>query len=670
MLVVAALLIGVSLTLVLMTGIFRTTYVNDMTSFSDRTAEVMGHRDPRDLSPDELLTVSKQLPRLNWEMLLKRIPRLIMLILSGLFIPAVAAVLYIRHPRRIRRRYESRTLTAWEAPTVVSFLQSCTSALRLPPLRLEVAEARSKLAMPQTFGRPGKEVLLLHGAPGFLEDTWGDTAKTVVLHEVGHIVNGDAQDREKSRALWIGLVAFLGLTFCVLWGFALLGVSLARGAEQASMTFAAASLAILRATGLFTPMLLLVWFIWLGLVRIREFYADYRVALWGRGESLRKLLRMQESKSRWWERSKWWGMVWEQWGQHKWWTLCAGALERAAERIEPIWRSHPSYRLRRLVLADPTQLFRVPSDLALVTGFLLSLLITNLIAPAIELASLLNLLTETFFWWIAGPLLAALSSPWKELTLILGRVIVVVGPFLVFCSLLLGIPAYLVARAIGVQVQREAVADLAEGNRWGYLRSLRPAILMALGVEGGFLLTPTGAVLGGLHLDAGMRLSWIAGMTFLTWLWLAYMRALTRFTLGVHVGPSFPGKLSRFVNASAVALLIVLFWPAAFTRMAFILNYREMPRWGIPENVTNQEFINYIHVTGIMLAAFAVAAYVFWTGGCLFFCAARLWHMKIRCHSCGDPLPRGFAVGRSCASCGEPLAAWIYNRPDPTADLS
>lgn len=663
MLVIAAVLVGITLGIVAVAGFFRVSYRKEMENFTDRTFEVVGRRDPRDLKPEEILKVSRELPSLNMGMFIRLTPRLIAPILCASFILGFAAVLYFRHPRRLRRRYKSHALIAEHAPSVATFLQKVTTSLALAPPRLEVTEEENNFAEAQTFGLPGKEVLLLHGSPGFLERTWGDTARTVLLHEVGHIVNGDAQDREKSRALWIAFAAFIALMLLLVGVAILTAIYFAKGAEATRASLGVVGLMLLRAAGLLVPMMLLIWSIWFGLIRIREYYADYRVMQWGFGKALKNLLRMKERKGRWWERSKLWSAAWERWGQENWWKRLAGASEWILERIEPLWKSHPSYRQRQRALEESTQLFRISSDLALITGLLLSLLVTNLVMPTFELAAFLSLITDAVFWWLLGPLFAVLSHPWNEYFLILGRLIVVVLPLVIFCSLAMVIPTYLVARVLGVQVQREAMADLAKGDRWGYLRSLRPAILLSLGLEGGFLLTPIGLPLRS-HVDTSLRLFWLGSMSVFVWLWLLYTRALTRFTLGVHVGATFPRGLSRRVNISAVVLLLVLFWPIGFARLAFLIHHEEFPSWGFRDVSSAQNFGGFIYATSIMLAFFALVFYVVWAGIVAVAVAMRLWARRAKyCPSCGEPVVLGFAVGRPCASCGEPLAAWAYDRP-------
>ena len=662
MLLVTALLVGTNTGSLLVTRVDGPDFARRMIEFAIRASDVTRHRDPRELSPDQVLELSRKLPPLAWEMFLSQSPRLLAPALFGLVLLGLATVLYVRHPHRVRRRHGSQPLVAEQAPTVVSFLRHWTETLGIPQLKVETADG---LAEAQTFGLRGQEVLLLHGSPALLEKTWGDTAKTIVLHEIGHVANGDAQDREKSRAIWIALSILLAAISCALGLLALTEVARASPGREAGAARSALAVAIPSlpwAVWYLAPPLLLSGLIWAGLVRARELYADRRVASWGFGGVLDRMLALRERRNRWWERSRWWEAAWERWGHGRAWRRLAGAMETAAEPFERIWRRHPSYRLRRQALAEPSRLFRVPSDLPFVTGFLLSLLIVNLLLPMIELAMSLSLLSSIAFYSTLAPFSALLPAPWDDRIFLSGALGLGLAPTLIFISALLGVLSYLVTRALGIQVQREAIHDLAEQRprEWGYLKLLRPAFLLAVGLEVGFRATPVGTALR-LPIAIPLQLLWLSGMTCFTWLWLAYVRALARFTLGMHAGSRAPHRLRALVTGAAVTLLVVLYWPAGFARLAFLLSRFTLPEWLIGTGADPREGFMYLFVmTGVFLAIFAVVVYLVWAGAALAFVMIRLLRWNSRCGFCGDPVERGFTIGRRCLSCDEPLAAWTF----------
>jgi hypothetical protein len=418
-------------------------------------------------------------------------------------------------------------------------------------------------------------------------------------------------------------------------------------------------------------LLLLVRVIWMGLVRARELYADRRVASWGLESALDRLLRLPDAKDAWWERQRWWEAAARRWGHRTLWKRFARALEGLAERARTVWRPHPSNRLRRKVLADPVRLFRVSPNLAWVTGTLLSIVTVNLIFPLVEMVSGFSLATSAGFWQDLAPYFLSIPDPWGRRLLLSAVVARNLGQVLLLFSLGLGSVSYLLAGTLGTQVQREAVADLAAGNprTWGYGRLLGPASLLALGIEAGFFVAPFNSGLE-LSLGAGTLLLWLAGLTCFTWLWLAYVRALTRFTIGMHTGDSPPQRLHRVVTGSAVVLLTVLYWPVGFARLApWISLWTRLARWH-PEDDPREIFVYSVVMTGIVLAMAAIFVYVVWAGASLAAIFTRLRRRRLQCLSCGARLRLSFALGRSCSFCREPLAAWAYAGEafDPAGD--
>lgn len=402
-------------------------------AFGNRVAAVFGDRGLRELSVKEIEARSHELSPMIRERLRDQARRLL---LPGLFMAALlgtARAIYRGHPKRLLRRYDAQPLKDHEAPTVVGYLRSCERSLGLKPLDLRYG-GTGYANDAQTFGLRGREVLLLRSKePGLLERTWGATAKAIALHELGHIVNGDAQHREKSKALWLSLLGLLSLAGCVL---------------------AFRGEAFLQAEWRLAAMPLFVWMTWSGLVRAREYYADRWVAAWGLESTLDRMLRLPD-KDRPWERLSWWKAGWKRWGHRGEWERFTQIFCWLAKRTQPIWKPHPSNQLRRETLADPGRLFRVSSDLPFVTGVLLSILVVNLFLPMVEVFSDLTLAASLTFWSSVPEAADALPPGWqKPLLLIATAVINLGGPLLLF-SLVLGSVSYLIAQVLAVPaVQR------------------------------------------------------------------------------------------------------------------------------------------------------------------------------------------------------------------------
>jgi hypothetical protein len=579
------------------------------------------------LAPAEIAFLRRQWTGAGAQ-LKQRLPRLEVAGLLLCMLLAIAAAFYRTHPRRLRHRHRAVSLDPDRAPRVAAYLRRCAAALGVKNLRLE---CRPGFGEAQTYGLRRREVLLLHGSPEFIDRSWGDTARAIALHELGHIVNGDAADREKAKACWSSVLVFLTLLLGVVaveFGWHLVRLP-SHGGSGSWLAAVARLLQTLYPIGWrLGALLLLMRALWAGLIRVRELYADWRVVSWGQAGALDAILRLRERRRRWWE---------------------------------SLLRLHPSYHARRRALADPDRLFAVSPDLALVTGLLLSLVFVNGVMPLVELNAGLWGLCGVLVWRGEAPLGARLPPVEVALS--------TAGPTLLLDSAVLLAVSYLVTASLGVQVQRAAVAGLARGRilPWGYLRLLVPALLVALGMEAGLLITP----LGTTSLPAA-RLStlplWLLGFTLLTWLWLVYLRAMSRLTLGLCGGATPPHRLRALIALSGALLLTVLYWPAALTRILLLFANSGLQRFATPEMRQPLVFLAVGAVTNLVILA--VAAYALWLGLALF--AVVLWQLRQRescCPVCAAAVHRGFVLGRACEACGELLASWTFAAPiaDPIA---
>src|SRR4029077_6514407 len=257
-----------------------------------------------------------------------------LLIIPGavlLLFACLAIFLYRSHNQRLKRRYASKPLTRAEAPKVVADLESCavSSGLLLPKL-----EYSSGLVQGHAFGYKGKEVLILAGTPEVLGNAWEKSCRPVALHELAHVVNDDARDRDKAKALWTAFVIFLLLGFIVLCG--LRGFSWRIGGL--TLEFAA--------------MLLFVYVIWAGLIRIREYYADWRAASWGVGAQLQRLFSLPEGEVGFLERWNWWWRAWNRWGDKAWWRFGGDIGAWCRHKARCLLRFHPSFTDRSSILKN------------------------------------------------------------------------------------------------------------------------------------------------------------------------------------------------------------------------------------------------------------------------------------------------------------------------------
>jgi Zn-dependent protease with chaperone function len=567
---------------------------------------------PQNPDSSELANVRRRYPEVMREILPFALKWLVLPLLAVSLLTFLAVGIYLRHPRRVRRRHRPQPLGAEQAPTVVAYLRRCADRLQIPWLRLEY---RPGFGEAQAYGLRGRDALLLYGKPNLLERGWGDLLKAIALHELGHIVNGDAAEREKAKAVWRALLIVLavyvaGLTAMAVWGRRMID------ATPMEALFVGISIGISSCA-----LIIVVRWIQAGLIRRRELYADWRVATWGFGRVLDRWLQAHEHR-----RNRWW---------------------------RPLLRAHPEYALRRETLADPSRMFRISHDLSFVTGLLLMVIWSSSCFLLLPLGALL-------LAWIGG---IAGGSAWSQHPLF--EIVLINGlpTFLVISAALWGM-AYLVTSTLGAQAQLETVADLAQGRaqRWDYLRLLIPSALFGLGMEVGLLLSPFGLPVVVLVGVARLQV-WFVGLVPLVWLWLAYIRAATRLSIGVHSQGRNPQRLLRLVLLSAPLLLVALLWPMAAVNSVFLIGQPEtlqhaMIRVG---RDVGQSF-TYQAMVPPMLGVFAAIFLLVWIGVGLAMASLALLRRRFLCHRCGESLGGGFAIGRFCEACGESVAPWIYLR--------
>jgi Zn-dependent protease with chaperone function len=596
-----------------------------------------------DKSGPELQEMSDRWTLFFRQQLAKRLTKLLIPVGFMLTLAVVALLVYRRHPERVRRRHGTRRLSRQEAPRVVAGIETLCSRQGLAPPRLEV---RPGIAQGHAFGLPGREVLLLHGEPGTLERSWGESLQAIALHELGHMANGDTQEREKARAVWVVFSALLtGMGFLF---FLHAGVVPGR-------------ILIVQ----FAAVFVLVWMIRAGLVRIREFYADWRAASWGAGAALEKVLALPEGEAGWWERTRWWWRAWERWGGSPGWDRAGRVGTWLWEKWRQLWRVHPSFTARREVLRDPSRLFAISADLPFLTGLLLTLVLVSVFRLVGELllmaVGISGLISAAVLSLAAG----LAPGAQRDIAIASTAAINILVPFLTVTGFLFFL-SFLLTRTLGVQVQRQAIAHLAGErlSRWGYARLLRPALLLALGMEAGFWLTPFSpfvprAALGWIALPV-----WLIGFTLFAWLWLAYTHGMSRLLLGTHAGRDNPRLRRGLVTASAAGLLTILFWPAAFARLAVTATLLLSPGLQLPEGVEpRQAFVYVFLMTTMMLLIFAAVIFALWTGGSLLAVWLTALRKQQRCPTCNEEAPFQIVLGRECRGCERELSPWAFVQP-------
>lgn len=642
----------------------------------DRINGTLGDRWIFDLTDSEIRTVANDMLVIQGNAFLTGLPRLALVGLSIFVLLGGSYALYRMHPWYIRRRGRLRPLTAFAnagfaedvRASVVAI--SAEAGIRHPP---SVEIMTSSHSDAQVFGLPNRYVLRLNARPlGKRVDELGDLHRrrswpefrTLVLHELGHIANEDIGRNYFSVVLWRVFIVFVIAPMALISaGFAL---SYALGEVRAgpadwpwliAQTGARLLLIALQTLGL----VLIVRAIRRGLLRIREFYADWRATLWGAGTTLMDLLNKPDPHAIAEPGPAWWRGMAARLPRH----LQLHTLRLAGWWAE-LWRFHTSYEERRAQLVDPTLLFRISADLPFLTGVLLAFVMIGMPFLLLYLSFPVLNITELISWSMARIVIDWPAPANRVLYVLIITFIKTVLPTgLAFGALFL--VAYLVVGSLGRQVQRAAIADLLPASQhvWGYIGLWKTSLLLTAGLELGCWVMPGSIYTIRNIYSLILTPIWLAVFATLTWFWLIYVRALTRCLLGSHVGANIPRIKGWLVTGCSIICLWALYLPMLATRtlVAVAQEFINPPAGLLPPILVelNPQFLFGFGI--FVLFSLALLLSIGWA--LLSLTGARIWQaiQRRRCATCGHAVREPITVGRMCRSCYSPLAAWLYIEP-------
>ena len=564
----------------------------------------------------------------------------------ALAIVILAMLIYRDHAKRIRRGKNLRLLTRSED---ARFLDAVQDAVRLsdisPAPSIETA-AGSRSVDGQAFGFRDHYALRLGGGLRLLLRQNVDSFRAIVLHELAHIANADITRTYFAQAIWIAFIILM-----VIPAISFITIKFMQGLIE-KLSGGLTSAEWIRLFTLNVPTVLIFLFqvaatlaivaaIRSSLLRVREIYADWRAALWGAEVPLSNILRRTISEDK-------------------------------AGRWSRLWRLHPTSQERLAALQNPYGLFRVTNDLSFFVGVLLAYILHNAYYFGLVLLAILQagqtIGTLQFSKSLDNPpisieALFLISFALDAVTMIS---VLALGFWIV----------YLIAGALGLQVQREALADLVAGRRgWGmYLSLWKPSALTAIGFQVGSLLTPLSffALLPELFNLRGLLALFVlilltAAFAFLTWLGLVYMRFFARRIIGWHVGVSSPQAARRLLTLVLSVLLLTSYLPSLIGQsiiQGVVLGDTSTMSFG---NTAIQTQTILTQVLGVTIAAALLLYFVAFSVTWLSMQAYRLlW--QPRCPTCRQATKIRYAVGQACEHCGQELAPWLFvnepTRPD------
>ena len=565
----------------------------------------------------------------------------------------LAALLYRAHPLRLRRRRGLQPLSPEGDPAFSAEIQRLASLAGLAsPPSVELGKGLQGRSG-QAFGFRPPYSLRLDGGLRLLLRKAPPAFQAIVLHELAHIANRDIGRTYFAQALWTAMIllTLAPLTLALGAGFV----------RDFFLKLLAGGPAALDLRHLLTVVLPAGWFFYLqvlatlavvaairaSLLRAREVYADWRAASWGAEEPLSAIL-LQSSV-----------------GSHQFPWCGNGIFSRQSpvfrlpsavwSLLSAVFRLHPAPAERLADLQNPLRLFFASPGLAFVVGLLLAFtfgglfslsfgLLLAVLSGPLALASALESITA------ANP-----GSPFAQPVMLLSRLVLLailpLGTAFVSVSIL-GM-AYLIAGSVGLQVQREAVAELVQDRPGfgGYLRLWLLAGLIALGTEAGFLLAPFAQFAPRNWGSAALILPWLLAGLILTGLSLVYARFFARRLLGSHAGASPPHSKLRLLTAALTGLLGLFYLPLLSARL-FISSVRP----GGP-GPTDRAFLG-----GFLLITLLMVFIVFPLICGLTWMLIRVWQSlrPPRCPACRRVSRQPVAAGHRCEHCGQDLAPWLF----------
>lgn len=375
-------------------------------------------------------------------------------LLLGIFW-AVALAIYRTHPQRVMRGRHYEILRPADAPTLFADIARYGGS-QLHAVYLYASGLNVKLRG-RAFGLEGRYAIVIGGSRLTLPAAWKKAhgkGRAAMLHELGHIVQGDIRRGYFSKAIWLAfniLVAVPALLFLFI-------LPSLRGFEGRLNP-----LLLLQ----FGAMVLVVWAIWASMNRVREHYADWWAAKW---PSIYTPMR---------------SLV----------ATAAQAEQKLPQReqlwLRLPWANHPRAAHRVAVLEQPRTLFTLGGGFAFLTGLLLAIIVVGNSLIVQVIGMVLTALSETLFWSLCLWLLALPSPLDRTLMLVLLFIVAIVIP-----GCLLLAPAILTARLIagvlGTQVAREALyaANMPAPLLGGGQRLALGGLLFSLGFAAGLLIMP------------------------------------------------------------------------------------------------------------------------------------------------------------------------------------
>ncbi len=538
----------------------------------------------------------------------------------------LAVILYFLHPQRIIRRQQLQSFDPMKDAAFSQAIERLSIVTELPKLP-KVMLNQTKRIGGQVFGLRGRYILRLDDGLRLALRKAPATFRAIVLHELAHIANRDIGRTYFSQALWTATVWLTIAPLLLVLSYELIGSRLPLLLDG---SFTAADLQKLLRVSLPDFLfilfqccigLLLVAAIRASLLRVRETYADLRVATWESKQPLINILKRSAP-------SQPLGFDWK-------------------DRLRRVLRLHPTYTERINFLQEPHRLFIMAYDIPLFVGWLTSTIIIGaaqlyipLMSSLLQSGNAFVLILDSYVQSNSSELIANLMPIVALLTLLLVITVITV-PFMLI--------AYLALQPVGIQVLRAMLRDLFLKQRGfdPYARLLLSSILLAVGLYLGILTSSYARPLLSIDHVFLVTVRGIVLSALLLWLCMAGLRYVGGRILGFHTGkqaPVWKWRILFIMFSLVLGGLIMLF---------MIVQYRLFAENG--QNSDAMQVAEWESMLWIMF--FAVALVVFLSS----WVWVKLWHWlrPARCPQCNMRTAHTSAIGQVCHSCGAELTPWL-----------
>jgi len=543
----------------------------------------------------------------------------------------LATILYITHPQRIIRRQQLQPFDPLKDAAFSQAVERLATLAELPKLPAVMLN-QTKQVGGQVFGLRGRYILRLNNGLRLALRKAPATFRAVVLHELAHIANRDVGRTYFSQALWTATIWLTIAPLLLVLSYELIGSRLPLLLDG---SFTAADLQkILRVSlpyFLFILFqcglgLLLVAAIRASLLRVRETYADWRVATWESEQPLIDILKRSAS---------------------------AQSLHyNFQSQLRRLLRLHPTITDRINFLQEPHRLFMMAYDVPLFVGWLTSTVILGASGLYFQTMSTASqggvgflLILESYIQNPSSDLIGSSMLLASLLSIIL-MFILTIAPFLLM--------AYLVIQSIGIQVLHEVLHDLFfdQYSFRPHMRLLLASVLLAVGLYLGIATSVYAYSFLSVEYILRTVPRGIVLFALLFWLCMVGLRYFGGWILGFHTGKNLPVWKWR--------VLLIIFSVLLGSLFALFLawNMVNVTQYSSPASIQDNDAAFTVELESMLwIMFFAVALVVFLSS----WAWVKLWHWlrPARCPQCNMRVAHTSAIGQVCHSCGAELTPWL-----------